>query len=106
VGWPLRLVVVQGPSMVPTLRHGDRLVVWLRAARRTPPIGRLVLVNLPDRPLAVKRLTAVSDDGQIRVEGDNEFASTDSRQLGWLPATFLDGIVLARYWPHPRRLSG
>jgi nickel-type superoxide dismutase maturation protease len=104
VGWPIRLVVVHGPSMAPTLRHGDRLLVWLRPPRRIPSVGRLVVVTLPDRPLAVKRLTAVDGVGRIRVEGDNEFASTDSRQLGWLSATFLDGTVLVRLWPRPRRL--
>jgi nickel-type superoxide dismutase maturation protease len=99
--WPLRLVLVQGPSMAPALRHGDRLVVWLRPPRRTPSVGRIVVVSLPDRPLSVKRLTAVEGESRIWVEGDNEFASTDSRQLGWLPATFLDGVVLARLWPRP-----
>jgi hypothetical protein len=89
--------------MVPTLRHGDRLLVWLRAPRRTPAVGRIVVVNLPGRPLSVKRLT-VGDagDGLIRVEGDNEFASTDSRQLGPLPTSLIDGVVLCRFWPRPR----
>jgi hypothetical protein len=85
--------------MVPALRDGDRLLVWLRAPRGTPPIGRIVLVSLPDRPLSVKRLVAVEPDGRIRVEGDNEFASTDSRSLGPLPADALRGVVLLRLWP-------
>ena len=99
MGWPVRLVVVHGPSMVPALRHGDRLLVWLRTPRRTPSVGTIVLVSLPGRPLSVKRLVAVGADGRIRVEGDNEFASTDSRQLGWLPSSSLDGVVLRRVWP-------
>jgi hypothetical protein len=82
--------------MVPTFRHGDRLLVWLRVPRRTPRIGAVVLVQLPDRPLSVKRLVAVEDDGSIRVEGDNSFGSTDSRQLGALPASALRGVVLRR----------
>jgi nickel-type superoxide dismutase maturation protease len=96
VSWPLRLVTVHGPSMVPTFRHGDRLLVWLRAPRRTPRVGTIVLVQLPDRPLSVKRLSAVEADGSIRVEGDNPLASTDSRQLGVLPASALRGVVLRR----------
>jgi nickel-type superoxide dismutase maturation protease len=95
VSWPLRVVSVEGPSMVPTFRHGDRLLVWLRAPRRTPRVGTVVLVQLPDRPLSVKRLVAVEGDG-IRVEGDNSFGSTDSRQLGALPATALRGVVVRR----------
>jgi hypothetical protein len=90
--------------MVPALRDGDRLLVWLRPPRRTPSIGRVVLVALPDRPLSVKRLTSVEPDGRIRVEGDNEFASTDSRSLGPLALTSLRGIVLNRIWPRPGAL--
>jgi nickel-type superoxide dismutase maturation protease len=95
VSWPLRVVTVEGPSMVPAFRHGDRLLVWLRAPRRTPRVGKVVLVALPDRPLSVKRLVAVEEDG-IRVEGDNSLGSTDSRQLGTLPVSALRGVVLRR----------
>jgi nickel-type superoxide dismutase maturation protease len=102
VRWPLRVAHVHGPSMAPALRHGDRLLVWLRGPRRTPSVGTVVLVDLPDRPLSVKRLVSVEPGGMIRIEGDNEFASTDSRTLGSLPASALRGVVLARIWPHPR----
>jgi hypothetical protein len=88
--------------MVPALRDDDRLLVWLRPPRRTPPVGRVVLVELPDRPLSVKRLAGLEPDGRIRVEGDNEFGSTDSRTLGALPASALVGVVLVRLWPRPR----
>jgi signal peptidase I len=101
---PLRLVVVHGPSMVPALRHGDRLVVWLGTPRRTPSVARIVVVALPDRPLSVKRLVAVEADGRLRVEGDNPFGSTDSRDFGGLPASALCGVALARIWPRPRWL--
>jgi nickel-type superoxide dismutase maturation protease len=93
---PLRRVTVQGPSMVPTFRHGDRLLVWLRSPRRTPALGPIVLVALPDRGLAVKRLVGVELDGRIRVEGDNPLGSTDSRQLGPLPRDAVRGRVLRR----------
>ena len=88
--------------MVPTLRDGDRVLV--RLGEVGTPVGRVVLVELPDRPLSVKRLVAAEGDGSLRVEGDNEFGSTDSRILGALPATSIKGVVLARLWPHPRVL--
>ena len=100
---PLRAALVRGPSMVPTLRDGDRVLVRTGEGRRTP-VGRVVLVELPERPLSVKRLVAIEADGTVRVEGDNEFASTDSRVLGALPAAAVRGTVLARLWPRPRLL--
>jgi hypothetical protein len=73
-----------------------------------PPAGRIVVIRLPDRPRSVKRVVATeatgADGARIRVEGDNPLASADSRQLGWLPTSFLDGTVLARIWPRPRLL--
>jgi nickel-type superoxide dismutase maturation protease len=104
--WPLRVVTVEGPSMVPTFRHGDRLLVWLRSPRRTPQIGTIVLVQLPDRPLSVKRLTGVEPDGSVRVEGDNPLGSTDSRQLGSLPVAALRGRVLHRIGRPPASGAG
>jgi phage repressor protein C with HTH and peptisase S24 domain len=91
--------------MVPTYRDGDRLLVWLRSPRRTPAVGTIVLVQLPERPLSVKRLVAVEPDGTIRVEGDNSYGSTDSRELGPLPASALRGAVLRRLSraTHPQR---
>jgi nickel-type superoxide dismutase maturation protease len=99
---PLRVALVRGPSMVPTLRDGDRVLVRV-PARRTA-VGRVVLVELPDRPLSVKRLVAVEPGGLVRVEGDNEFGSTDSRTLGPLSRDAVKGLVLVRLWPRPRWL--
>jgi phage repressor protein C with HTH and peptisase S24 domain len=100
VGWPLRVVLVRGPSMVPALRDGDHLLVWL--GRRRSRVGRIILVELPDgRPLSVKRLSGVDVDGRVRVTGDNDLASTDSRSFGALPADSIRGVVLLRLWPKP-----
>jgi signal peptidase I len=90
--------------MVPALRPGDRVLVRMlsdRAPRRTPRLGSVVLVTLPGRPLSVKRLTEVQENGRIRVEGDNLYGSTDSRTLGALPREALRGQVLLRLWPRP-----
>ena len=97
--WPLRRVLVQGPSMAPALRHGDQLLVLL--TRRAAPAGRVVVVALPDGTLAVKRLARLDEAGRVWVEGDNPFGSTDSRTLGALPAESVRGRVLFRLWPRP-----
>ena len=92
--WPVSRVLVVGPSMVPTLRHGDALVV-----RRGAPVrpGDLVIARFPRGPdlLVVKR--AIRPAGNAWwLEGDNPLVADDSRAYG-------PGIVLAkvlfRYWP-------
>jgi nickel-type superoxide dismutase maturation protease len=94
-------VLVHGPSMAPTLRHGDQLLV---ARRRTAEPGRLVVVGLPDQRLVVKRLVRIEAGGALWVEGDNPFGSTDSRSLGALAPDALVAVAVARLWPHPRLL--
>ncbi|MER7009819.1 S24/S26 family peptidase [Saccharopolyspora sp. NPDC000359] len=97
--WPWRRLLVRGPSMVPTLR--DRDVVLLRLRGRARPRD-VVLVRWPQRPeqLSVKRAVRL-EAGGWHVEGDNSFGSTDSRELG--PAEVL-GVVRWRLWPSPGRL--
>jgi nickel-type superoxide dismutase maturation protease len=90
--------------MVPTLRHGDQLLAWMRRSPR-PGAGALVLVETPEAGVVVKRLVAVQPDGSLWVEGDNPFGSTDSRQFGPVPAASLRGRVVARLWPRPRLLG-
>jgi len=102
MGWPLRIAQVRGPSMVPTLRDGDRVLVWLTAPRRTPRVGQIVVIELPDRPLSIKRIASVSDDG-VEIVGDNPFGSTDSRELGMLPISAIRGVALCRF-PSCQRL--
>jgi len=100
VRFPLRRVLVRGPSMVPALRDGDQLLVrWTEADSRTGD-GDVVVVALPDRPLSVKRLVRRHGD-EVWVEGDNPFGSTDSRSLGPLSPDAVRGRVLLRIWPRP-----
>ena len=90
----MRAVLVQGPSMLPTLRPGDCLLV--RPGARVRP-GDLVVARFPCRPelLVVKR--AVRPVGaQWWIEGDNGAATDDSRAYG--PAD-VQARVLLRYWP-------
>jgi nickel-type superoxide dismutase maturation protease len=101
---PLRRVLVTGPSMAPALRHGDQLLVDVRPVRRPLRAGDVVVVQLPDRPLSVKRVTRVVDEGHLWLEGDNPLGSTDSRDLGTVPADAVTGRVLGRLWPRPGRV--
>jgi nickel-type superoxide dismutase maturation protease len=96
-------VLVTGPSMVPALRHGDQLLVDIRSVRRPPRAGDVVVVQLPDRPLSVKRVVRVQSDS-LWLEGDNAFGSTDSRDLGVVPTEAVAGRVLLRLWPSPGRI--
>lgn len=87
--------------MVPALYPGDRLL-----ARRVKPAakvrnGTLALVTWSHYPglVAVKRVIRPDPPGYW-VEGDNPYASQDSRSYG--PAT-VRAVVLVRFWPWPPR---
>jgi len=95
---PITRVAVAGRSMLPALAPGDFLLVW-RWRRPRPRPGTVVVVDLPDRPLGVKRLVRWTVDGAAWVEGDNLAESTDSRVFGAVPAGAVRGRVLCRYWP-------
>lgn len=96
--------------MRPTLRQGQRLLVWTRAyRRRAPKPGDVVVVEHPDRPLRlVKRVVAVPGedyagrrlgDGEFLVRGDNRDATTDGLQFGPLRLDRFVGKVLFSYRP-------
>ena len=101
--------VVRGPSMAPTLRDGDRLLVLrARPCLLRLRAGRLVVA----RPYAlagrevVKRIGAIERDGsrrRIELVGDNAPWSTDSRAFGPVTPAEVSGRVLLRYWPDARR---
>jgi nickel-type superoxide dismutase maturation protease len=96
------LARVTGPSMSPTVRHGDRLLV-----RRVDPgdavrEGDVVLARFPARPdlLVVKRVRRAVPGGHW-VEGDNPLVTDDSRVFG---TAVVVGRVLVRLRPRPGRL--
>lgn len=97
---PYRRIRVRGPSMAPTLRDGDVVLARRTGAARS---GDVVVVTWDARPaqLSIKRVEHGDGTGW-HVRGDNDLASTDSRQLG--PAR-VHGVVRWRLWPRPRRLS-
>jgi nickel-type superoxide dismutase maturation protease len=97
---PLFAVLVRGPSMAPTLRDGDALLVRRGGRVRT---GDIVVARFRSRPdlLVVKRAVRAQEGGWW-VRGDNEFVADDSRAYG---VADVIGRVILRYWPSPGRLS-
>ncbi|SDI03073.1 nickel-type superoxide dismutase maturation protease [Sinosporangium album] len=95
-------VRVEGDSMTPALRSGDRLLV-----RRGAPIrpGDVVVARLPgaENTLIVKRAAWLTEEGWW-VESDNQRASgrKDSWDFGPVPAESVLGRVVLRYWPPGR----
>ncbi|MFI9591432.1 S26 family signal peptidase [Nonomuraea sp. NPDC052265] len=94
-------VTVEGVSMVPTLRPGQRLL-----ARRAAGVTGDVVVVRGRGGLMVKRLAAregerlpavlgsgVVPAGRVAVLGDNPGRSADSRQFGLLPASAVVAVV-------------
>ena len=94
-------VAVTGPSMEPTVREGDWLLV--RRLGRRPRVGELVVAADPREPtrLLVKRVAAVSGDA-VTVVGDHPTASTDSRAFGSISAAAILGSPVFRYAPLER----
>lgn len=94
-------VLVSGPSMAPTLRHGDALLA--RGGGRAPRPGDVVVAVFRSRPdlVVVKRVVRPVADGWW-LHGDNELITDDSRRYG---VADVYGRVLLRYWPRPGRIQ-
>lgn len=116
--------LVYGPSMLPTLNlTGDVLLtehITSRLGRLG--LGDVVLVRSPENPrkTVTKRILGMEGDavtflvdpknsdrchtlvvpkGHVWIQGDNMYASNDSRHFGPVPYGLIQGKVLCRVWP-------
>ncbi|XP_026405603.1 mitochondrial inner membrane protease subunit 1-like [Papaver somniferum] len=116
--------LVFGPSMLPTLSITGDLVLTEKISTRLGKVnnGDIVLVRSPENPkkILTKRILGMEGDkvtylvdphnsekcrtitvpkGHIWIQGDNIYASTDSRQFGPVPYGLVQGKVFWRIWP-------
>lgn len=117
-------VMVYGPSMLPTLNlTGDVLLVeHLSPLLDKLGPGDVIVARSPENPrkTVTKRILGMEGDtvtflpdpsrsdryvsvkvpkGHAWIQGDNIYASKDSRQLGPIPCGLITGKVLCRVWP-------
>ncbi|WP_177153936.1 nickel-type superoxide dismutase maturation protease [Streptomyces sp. 2131.1] len=94
---PFQVVEVTGPSMVPTLYHGDWLLVQYGAPVRP---GDVVILRHPfQQDLLVVKRAVERRAGGWWVLGDNSFAGGDSTDYGTVPEELVLARVRARYRP-------
>jgi nickel-type superoxide dismutase maturation protease len=100
---PFGAAEVSGPSMVPTLRHGDRLVVQYGARVRP---GDVVVLRHPfQQDLLVVKRAVERREGGWWVLGDNPYAGGDSTDYGVVPPELVLARVRLRYRPLPEGRS-
>jgi nickel-type superoxide dismutase maturation protease len=85
---------VEGDSMLPTLKHGDRLLIDPRAPIA---VGDIVTANHPYKKSVriIKRIESIDpSSGRLILCGDNPASSTDSRSLGAIARSEIVGKVV------------
>lgn len=94
------LADVYNPSMQPTLRPGDRLVV--KYGSRVRPGAVVVLRHPFQHDLLIVKRAVERRSGGWWVVGDNPQVRNDSREFGAVP----DDLVVARAWVRLRPTRG
>ncbi|MCY3557987.1 MAG: S24/S26 family peptidase [Chloroflexi bacterium] len=84
---------VQGDSMSPSLRHGDRL--FALTPRLFPIRPGRVIAFRRNGELYLKRVLSREGEGWF-VVGDNPSRSTDSRRFGPVPPSAVEAVAVCR----------
>jgi nickel-type superoxide dismutase maturation protease len=91
----VRRVKVEGTSMLPTYVAGEVLTA-IRRWRRVR-VGDVVVVRDPrDASRWLLKRCVARQGSMLDVRGDNEYASTDSREFGLVASTDVRYLVLRR----------
>ncbi|GGY68856.1 nickel-type superoxide dismutase maturation protease [Streptomyces xanthochromogenes] len=95
---PLGIAEVLGTSMVPTLLHGDQLLVHYGAELR---IGDVAVLRHPLQQdlLIVKRLMELRESGWWVLGDNTDDEVVDSRAFGAVPVDLVLGRVRGRFRP-------
>ncbi len=100
----LRAFVVDGDSMLPSLRPGDCLLVLVGARVQ---VADVVVARHPRNPgpelLLVKRVARRVDDGWWLLSDNADVGLDDSRAFGVVPDAEVVGRVWFRYYPWRRQ---
>jgi SOS-response transcriptional repressor LexA len=99
---PWQRVVVLGPSMVPTVRSGDAVLVRRGAAIRPGDVVLATFRALPERMVVKRAVRPVG--GGWELASDNPFAGSDSAVHGVADVHGRAVVRLRRgWWPRPIR---
>ncbi|XAR56405.1 Signal peptidase I [Bertholletia excelsa] len=116
--------IVYGPSMLPTFNLSGDVVLAEHISTQLGKVGLgdLVVVRSPENPrrIVTKRVVGMEGDtvsffldprksdrcrrlvvpkGHLWIQGDNVYASNDSRHYGPIPYGLVQGKVFFRVWP-------
>lgn len=103
---PVFRVKVTGISMTPTLLPGEQILCTGLLRRLLIRRGVIIVARDPrdSTLLIIKRVERVDNKTEIWVLGDNQTASSDSRQFGYIPLKRVEGRALFIYSPKLQRL--
>ncbi len=95
LGWR-EIFLIEGGSMYPTLRDGDRVMINPHDQIR---VGDIVLARHPFKSSVkiIKRVAQILEDGRYFLVGDDAMESIDSRSFGAIKPEDILGRATCRF---------